>query len=149
MSTLETVKSVMARITHCNEDDIQPESLLKDIKADSLHWVQILVGIESAIDVEIDFDKMKDGVFIVNTARGKVIDEEELLSALDSGKVAAAALDVYVGEPKPNERLLGHDRISLSPHVGGLTKEAQARIGQEAVEIIEEQIGIDEYYMGA
>ena len=60
MSTLETVKSVMARITHCNEDDIQSETLLKDIKADSLHWVQIIVGIESAIDVEIDFDKMKE-----------------------------------------------------------------------------------------
>ena len=60
MSTLETVKSVMARITHCNEDDIQAETLLKDIKADSLHWVQIIVGIESATDVEIDFDKMKE-----------------------------------------------------------------------------------------
>jgi len=60
MSTLETVKSVMARITHCNEDDVQAETLLKDIKADSLHWVQIIVGIESAIDVEIDFDKMKE-----------------------------------------------------------------------------------------
>ena len=60
MSTLETVKSVMAKITHCNQDDIQPETLLKDIKADSLHWVQIIVGIESATDVEIDFDKMKE-----------------------------------------------------------------------------------------
>ena len=60
MSTLETVKSVMARITHCNEDDIQSATLLKDIKADSLHWVQIIVGIESATDVEIDFDKMKE-----------------------------------------------------------------------------------------
>jgi len=50
----------MARITHCNDDDIKIESLLKDIKADSLHWVQIIVGIESATDVEIDFDKMKE-----------------------------------------------------------------------------------------
>ena len=60
MSTLEAVKSVMARITHCNEDDIQAETLLKDRKADSLHWVQIIVGIESDTDVEIDFDKMKE-----------------------------------------------------------------------------------------
>lgn len=60
MATLETVKSVIARITHCNEDDVQPETLLKDIKADSLHWVQIIVGIESDTDVEIDFDKMKE-----------------------------------------------------------------------------------------
>jgi len=96
-----------------------------------------------------DFELMKDGVYIINTARGEVIDDDALLGALDSGKVAAAALDVFAGEPKPDERLLGHDRISLSPHVGGLTKEAQFRIGQEIVEIIEEQIGIDEYYMGA
>ena len=60
MSTLETVKSVMARITHCDENDIQPETLMKDIKADSLHWVQIIVGIESDTEVEIDFDKMKE-----------------------------------------------------------------------------------------
>ena len=60
MATLDTVKNVIARITHCNEDDIQPETLLKDIKADSLHWVQIIVGIESDTDVEIDFDKMKE-----------------------------------------------------------------------------------------
>jgi acyl carrier protein len=50
----------MARITHCNADDVQAETLLKDIKADSLHWVQIIVGIESATNVEIDFDKMKE-----------------------------------------------------------------------------------------
>ena len=55
MSTLETIKSVLARITHCNEDDVKAETLLKDIKADSLHWVQIIVGIESATNVEIDF----------------------------------------------------------------------------------------------
>ena len=60
MSTLETIKSVMARITHCNEDDVKAETLLKDIKADSLHWVQIIVGIESATNVEIDFDMMKE-----------------------------------------------------------------------------------------
>ena len=60
MSTLETVKSVMSRITHCSENDIEEETLLKDIKADSLHWVQIIVGIETATDVEIDFDKMKE-----------------------------------------------------------------------------------------
>ena len=60
MSILETIKSVMARITHCNEDDVKAETLLKDIKADSLHWVQIIVGIESATNVEIDFDMMKE-----------------------------------------------------------------------------------------
>ena len=96
-----------------------------------------------------DFELMKDGVFIVNTSRGEVIDNEALLSALDSGKVAAAALDVFVGEPKVDERILGHDKISLSPHVGGLSKEAQQRIGQEIVGIIEEHFGSQELDMGA
>lgn len=96
-----------------------------------------------------DFELMKDGVFIVNTSRGEVIDNDALLSSLDSGKVAAAALDVFVGEPKVDERILGHDRISLSPHVGGLSKEAQARIGQETVGIIEEYFGSQELDMGA
>jgi acyl carrier protein len=54
------LKKINAIKTHCNEDDVKAETLLKDIKADSLHWVQIIVGIESATDVEIDFDKMKE-----------------------------------------------------------------------------------------
>lgn len=83
-----------------------------------------------------EFDAMKDGVFIVNTARGGVIDEMALLKALDSGKVRAAALDVFEDEPKVKEEIMNHDRISLSPHVGGSTHEAQRRIGIETYETI-------------
>jgi D-3-phosphoglycerate dehydrogenase / 2-oxoglutarate reductase len=82
------------------------------------------------------FDKMKDGVYIVNTARGGVVDEEALLDALDSGKVSAAALDVFSEEPVKNERIYTHDKISLTPHIGAQTKEAQERIGEEIVSII-------------
>jgi len=85
-----------------------------------------------------EFDKMKEGAFIVNCARGGVVDEEALLEALDSGKVAAAAVDVFEEEPTPNEKLYTHPKIALTPHIGGSTKESQARIGKEIVSIVDE-----------
>lgn len=60
MATIDEVKSIIARITHSSEDSIKPELTLKEVKADSLHWVQIIVAIETACNVEIDFDKMKE-----------------------------------------------------------------------------------------
>lgn len=85
---------------------------------------------------EAQFAKMKDGVFIVNTARGGVVCEDALLAALDSGKVAAAALDVFEEEPAKNERIYTHEKISLTPHIGASTLEAQERIGEEIVSIV-------------
>lgn len=78
----------------------------------------------------------KNGVFLVNTARGGSIDEDDLLAALNSGKVAAAALDVFENEPTPREELLQHPRISLTPHIGAATNEAQDRIGEELADTI-------------
>lgn len=84
------------------------------------------------------FNKMKDGVIIINTSRGGVIKEEDLLGALDSGKVGAAGLDVYENEPTPDPKLLHHPQISLTPHIGASTKEAQQRVGLEiAQKVIE------------
>ncbi len=85
---------------------------------------------------EAEIAKMKDGVYLVNTARGGIIDEEALVKALDSNKVAGAALDVFVEEPTKNEALLAHPKVSLTPHVGGSTNEAQERIGGEVVQTI-------------
>jgi D-3-phosphoglycerate dehydrogenase len=79
---------------------------------------------------------MKDGVYLVNTSRGGLIDEDALCDALDSGKVSAAALDVFSEEPTKSERVYTHDKISLTPHIGGATKEAQEKIGAEIVAII-------------
>jgi len=88
-----------------------------------------------------EFNKMKDGVMIVNAARGGVIDEDALIANLDNGKVAAAALDVFVNEPTPREDLLKHPKISLTPHTGAATLEAQDRIGEELASQIKELLG--------
>ena len=82
---------------------------------------------------EGEFDMMKTGVGIINTSRGGLIDESELIKFLNNKKVSFAALDVYENEPTPNIQLLMHDKISLSPHIGGSTVEAQERIGDEIV----------------
>ncbi len=80
--------------------------------------------------------KMKEGVILINTARGGLIDEEALLDALNSGKVHGAGLDVFEGEPRPKQELLEHPRVSVSPHIGASTGEAQANIGQMLAEQI-------------
>ena len=74
---------------------------------------------------------MKTGVIITNCSRGGTIDEDALLEALASGKVAAAGLDVFDNEPTPRKDLLTHPRISLTPHIGASTEEAQNKIGEE------------------
>tara|TARA_B100000953_G_scaffold50132_2_gene38547 strand:+ start:5928 stop:6881 length:954 start_codon:yes stop_codon:yes gene_type:complete len=83
-----------------------------------------------------EFNLMKDGVGIINAARGGVINELELLAALDSGKVSFAGIDTFENEPKPAIKLLMHPKISLTPHIGAATNEAQDRIGLELAEQI-------------
>ena len=81
--------------------------------------------------------KMKDGVVIVNVSRGSNVDEAALLEALNSGKVRAAGLDVWLSEKDPNWALAQHPSVSCTPHIGAGTGEAQKRIGAELVDIIE------------
>ncbi|WP_187774847.1 D-2-hydroxyacid dehydrogenase [Pedobacter sp. BS3] len=83
-----------------------------------------------------EFAKMKKGVALVNCARGGVIDELALIEALDSGKVAFAGLDVFDNEPTPRKEILTHPKISLTPHIGAATNEAQERIGVELANLI-------------
>lgn len=87
-----------------------------------------------------EFAKMKEGVAIVNASRGGVIDESALIQALDSGKVAFAGLDVYDNEPTPKKEILTHPKISLTPHIGAATGEAQQRIGEELANLIIENL---------
>ena len=85
-----------------------------------------------------EFNQMKDGAAIVNAARGGVIDEVALLKALDSGKLSFAGLDTFEEEPKPAMQVLMHSKVSLTPHIGAATGEAQDRIGEELAQQIAE-----------
>lgn len=124
--------------------DIASHDLKVSIKNDKMDHVLShsdflsfhIPGGGEAVIKAADFDKMKKGVIIANAARGGVIDESALIDALDSEKVAHAALDVFVGEPSPNTDLLQHHKISLTPHIGAATVEAQDRIGTELADQI-------------
>ena len=83
-----------------------------------------------------EFKRMKRGVGIVNCSRGGTIDEKALIEALDAGIVSFAGLDVFETEPTPNKEILSHPRISLTPHIGAATNEAQERIGVELSNLI-------------
>lgn len=88
-----------------------------------------------------EFAAMKDGVMIVNASRGGTIDEDALLAAMKNGKVGRVALDVFDNEPTPRTDLLTHRSISVSPHIGASTGEAQAKIGIELAEQLNEILG--------
>jgi D-3-phosphoglycerate dehydrogenase len=83
-----------------------------------------------------EIEKMKDGAAVINTARGGVIDEKAVVDALESGKLKFAAIDVFEKEPTPEVKLLMQSQLSLSPHIGGATNEAQSRIGTELAQQI-------------
>lgn len=85
---------------------------------------------------EKEFKLMKDGAYLINCARGGVVAEDALLAALDSGKLAGACIDVYEDEPTPNKELVNNPHVSVTPHIGASTLEAQERIGEEVVNII-------------
>jgi D-3-phosphoglycerate dehydrogenase len=117
---------------------ITPKTNISDVLASadfiSLHVPKQADG--SAVFGTAEFAKMKDGVRIVNAARGGVVDEDALIEALNSGKVASIALDVFENEPNPRKDLFSHDKIAATPHIGAATVEAQARIGTELAETI-------------
>lgn len=106
------------------------EQLIKHADFITLH----VPAQEKPIIGKKELDAMKDGVGIINTARGGVIDEEALLEALETSKISFAAIDTFENEPTPAIKLLMNERISLSPHIGACTHEAQERIGVELAE---------------
>ncbi|WP_454046020.1 D-2-hydroxyacid dehydrogenase [Chryseobacterium sp. Marseille-Q8038] len=121
-------QSVDFEITSTNDMD----AFLKDADFISINTPKTN---EYIIDTP-QFEKMKDGVYIVNTARGGVINEVTLIDFIESGKIAGAALDVFENEPNPELPLLMNPALSLSPHVGGNTVDAQEKIGIELAEQI-------------
>ncbi len=109
----------------------------KDVVLRESDFISVHVpAMEEAYIAKSDFMKMKKGVCIVNAARGGVIDEVDLIEAIDKDRVKHAALDVFVEEPTPAIQVLMNPSISLSPHIGGQTVEAQERIGEELAEQI-------------
>ncbi len=87
-----------------------------------------------------EFNKMKDGVILINASRGGIVDEKALLSALESGKVRAAAMDVFEKEPPENFTLIDHPNVIATPHIGAAAKEGQTRAGMEVVTILKERL---------
>lgn len=87
-----------------------------------------------AVLAQAEFNMMKEGAILINASRGGTVNEQAMLEALDSGKLAAAGLDVFEDEPKPREDILKHPNISLTPHIGASTGEAQEKIGLELAE---------------
>jgi len=103
------------------------ETVIKDADFISLH----VPAQDKPVIGKKEFAMMKKGAGLINAARGGVIDEEALLDALDSGQLSFAGLDTFVNEPKPAMKVLMHPNVSLTPHIGAATKEAQDRIGTE------------------
>jgi D-3-phosphoglycerate dehydrogenase / 2-oxoglutarate reductase len=101
------------------------------------HFITLHVPAQDGYVIsKAEIDQMKDNVGIVNCARGGVIDEVALIEALENEKILFAGLDVFENEPNPEIQILMHPRISLTPHIGAATLEAQDRIGTELAEQI-------------
>lgn len=113
----------------CNFEDV-----LKKADFVSLHVP--LDKEKGAVIGKEEIAKMKDGAYLINCARGGVVDEAALLEALNSGKISGAGIDVFVEEPTKNTELVNHPNVSVTPHIGASTKEAQLRIGAEIVAIL-------------
>lgn len=113
--------------------DIETEPMEEVLKHSDFITLHVPAQKEGFVIGENEFDLMKNGVAIVNCSRGGVIDETALINALNSGKVAFAGLDVFINEPTPSQEILSHAKISLTPHTGASTVEAQDRIALSLV----------------
>ncbi len=118
------------------------EVALKPISLEDLYKTADVISLHipsqggKSVIAKAELEMMKDGVILINTSRGGLIDETSLLEALNSGKVKAAGLDVFINEPTPNADLLAHPNVSSTPHIGAETEEAQERIGIELADNI-------------
>ncbi|MCK4595766.1 D-2-hydroxyacid dehydrogenase [candidate division WOR-3 bacterium] len=121
-----------------NVDMVELDTLLGNSDYISIHTpltdeTKHLIGTDA-------LGKMKQNAIVVNCARGGVVDEKALLNALKNGKIAGASLDVYEVEPPETSGLMELTNVTFTPHIGASTKEAQARIGEEVVRIIKEEL---------
>lgn len=128
---LELIIGTDTKVT-CPIKVVSIDQLIKDADFISLH----VPFSEKPVLGKDEFENMKNGVGVVNCSRGGTIDEDALIDALNSGKLAFAGLDVFDNEPTPRQDLLTHPKVSLTPHIGASTNEAQERIGTELANLI-------------
>jgi len=142
-------KGLMMNVVAYNKfhqvNDLGTEMLTKDdlLKRADIITVHIPLSEDKSPEIGVqEIDKMKDGVMIINCARGGVVDETALLDALKSGKVSSAAMDVFQNEPctDAQSELLALSNVSLTPHIGASTKEAQLRVSLEIAEKVAKEL---------
>ncbi len=144
---LGLMMNVVAYDMYISTTDIKGVKMVsKDELLRVADYISLHVPFERAhgpVIVRSDYERMKNGVILINCARGGVIDERDLLEALNSHKVKYAALDVYEHEPPTQEEfeLINHPRVSVTPHIGGSTMEAQDRVGVEIAEKVVAVLG--------
>ena len=103
-------------------------------------FISINISGTKSIIVSEELKKVKKGVFIINTSRGKALDEDAIITSLNDGTLGGVGLDVFLEEPSKNLELINHPKVSLTPHIGASTKEAQMKIGEEVINIIKEEM---------
>jgi len=134
-----TVLCSDAFLTESPIPDIAPMVAKNELLARS-DFISLHIPFDPEVGASIStpqFAAMKEGVYLINCARGGVIDETALVAAMDSGRVAGVALDVFENEPPAADHpLFAQEALSLTPHIGASTVEAQARVGQEAADIV-------------
>jgi D-3-phosphoglycerate dehydrogenase len=138
--------TVVAHDPWVPETDLPVRLVSKDELLRISDYITLHVPFDKAkgpIIAKVDFDKMKDGVILINCARGGVVVERDLLDALNSHKVLYAAMDVFEHEPPTPEEfdLINHPRVSVTPHIGASTREAQDRVGVEIAHKVVEALG--------
>jgi len=111
---------------------VTKEELLRESDFITLHVPKQAQNFITKTELEL----MKPTAFLINTARGGVVNEEDLLEALNTGKIAGVGLDAFLNEPNPNPELVNHPKVSVTPHIGASTKEAQDRVGIQIAEKI-------------
>lgn len=124
--------------TDLNVEQVSLDDLLARADIISLHLP--LTDSTRHMIASDEFAKMKEGVIIVNASRGGIVDETALLNSLESGKVRAAAIDVYEKEPPVDFSLIDHPKVMASPHIGAAANEGQKRAGFEVVRILKENM---------
>jgi D-3-phosphoglycerate dehydrogenase len=122
----------------CGAELVDLEAVLRESDVVSVHVP--LTGDTRALIGKEQLDSMRDGAFVINCARGGVVSEDALLGALESGKVAGAAVDVFEKEPPGDNPLFQHPRCVFTPHLGAATAEAQVRVAVEAAECVAEAL---------